>query len=85
LTVSRGKWLNNVPIQGVDEKGNKLELGCLFETTEAGTKSVTLDDGEKLKFLQDGDEVVLEGWCTDADGKVKLGFGECRGKITPAA
>jgi fumarylacetoacetase len=54
----------------------------LFETTEAGTKSVTLGGGEKLKFLQDGDEVVLEGWCTDPDGKVKLGFGECRGKIT---
>jgi len=57
----------------------------LFETTEAGTKSVTLDGGEVLKFLQDGDEVVLEGWCTDADGEVKLGFGECRGKITATA
>jgi fumarylacetoacetase len=71
--------------QAVDEKGNKLELGCLFETTEAGTKSVTLDGGENLKFLKDGDEIILEGWCAGADGKLKLGFGECRGKIIGAS
>ena len=57
----------------------------MFETTEAGTKSVTLDGGENLKFLKDGDEIVLEGWCSDANGQMKLGFGECRGKIMPAS
>ena len=71
--------------QGINEKGNKLELGCLFETTEAGTKSVTLEGGENLKFLKDGDEIVLEGWCTGSDGKLKLGFGDCRGKIMAAS
>jgi len=69
----------------VDQKGKKLELGCLFETTEAGTKSLTLEDGEVLKFLKDGDEIVLEGWCSDANGNMKLGFGECRGVIMPAS
>jgi fumarylacetoacetase len=46
---------------------------------------VTLDGGENLKFLKDGDEIVLEGWCSDASGQMKLGFGECRGKIMPAS
>ena len=71
--------------QGVDEKGKKLELGCLFETTEAGTKTLTFEDGEVLKFLKDGDEIILEGWCGAADGTMKLGFGECRGVIMPAS
>jgi len=70
---------------GVDQKGKKLELGCLFETTEAGSKSVTLEDGEDLKFLKDGDEIILDAWCSDTDGTVKLGFGECRGVILPAS
>lgn len=31
----------------------------------------------ELKYLLDGDEVVFEGWC----GDMKLGFGECRGRL----
>jgi fumarylacetoacetase len=79
----------------VDTQGRKLELGCLWEATETGTKSVMIvaeEDGkatgepEVLQFLLDGDEIVLEGWCGDGkDGGWKLGFGECRGAIGPAA
>ena len=50
-----------------------------------GTKTLTLTDGTKVDWLQDGDEVILEGWCGSADGKeVVLGFGECRGVLMPA-
>jgi len=38
--------------------------------------------GVSRKFLQDGDEVVLGGWC-QGDG-YRVGFGECRGTVTPA-
>jgi fumarylacetoacetase len=34
-------------------------------------------------FLQDGDEVILRGRC-EREGAVSIGFGECRGRITPA-
>jgi fumarylacetoacetase len=41
---------------------------------------VTLPDGETRKFLEDGDEVVMRGWC-EAEGFVRIGFGECRGVV----
>jgi fumarylacetoacetase len=42
---------------------------------------VYLEDGTKMKYLEDQDEVVLEGWCKDRNGEIVLGFGECRGKV----
>jgi fumarylacetoacetase len=30
----------------------------------------------------DGDEVIIRGWCQKDD--LRIGFGECRGIITPA-
>jgi hypothetical protein len=34
--------------------------------------------------LQDGDEVILRGWCERA-GFRRIGFGECRGVVQPAS
>lgn len=49
-----------------------------------GTQEVDID-GAKVRFLEDGDEVVLRGFCRDReDGSRYLGFGECRGVILPA-
>jgi fumarylacetoacetase len=48
--------------------------GCLLEMTRRG---------EARKFLEDGDEVVLRGFC-EREGARRIGFGECRGVITPA-
>lgn len=46
---------------------------------------VTLDDGKTLKYLEDGDEIILSGWCGDEDSaSASVGFGECRGIIVPA-
>jgi fumarylacetoacetase len=45
--------------------------------------TLTSEDGStktELKYLLDGDEVVLEAWCGDK----KLGFGECRGVVGAA-
>ncbi|TKA77179.1 hypothetical protein B0A49_04276 [Cryomyces minteri] len=69
-----------------DGHGNKLELGCLYEATKAGTQSVALADGTELKYLHDGDEVVLEAWCGDSgDGEgMVLGFGACSGVVLAA-
>jgi fumarylacetoacetase len=35
------------------------------------------------KFLEDGDEVILRGWC-EQPGFRRIGLGECRGIVTPA-
>jgi len=45
---------------------------------------VKLPSGELRKFLEDGDEVILRGWC-EAPGYRRIGLGECRGKVLPAA
>lgn len=44
---------------------------------------MALEGGEERTYLQDGDSVILRGHC-QAEG-YKIGFGECRGKILPAA
>lgn len=53
--------------------------GSLLEITWRGTEPIQLPNGEERKFLLDGDEVTLRGWC-EGDG-YRIGFGECRGGI----
>lgn len=57
--------------------------GCLLEITRRGAEPVSLASGEERKFLQDGDTVILSGWC-EREGAVRIGFGECRGTVLPA-
>ncbi len=58
-------------------------VGCLLEMTRSGTEPITLPTGERRKFLEDGDEVVLRGYC-EREGHPRIGFGECRGVVIPA-
>jgi fumarylacetoacetase len=37
--------------------------GCLLELTGRGQKTIQLPGGEERIFLQDGDEVILRGYC----------------------
>ena len=57
--------------------------GCLLERTWRGTEPLTLPTGETRRFLEDGDEVILRGWC-ERDGYRRIGFGECRGIVVPS-
>ncbi|MBL9140657.1 MAG: fumarylacetoacetase [Phycisphaerae bacterium] len=61
----------------------KESRGCLLERTWRGTEPVTLDDGTERKFLQDGDEVTIAGWC-EKPGLPRIGFGTCTGRVLPA-
>ena len=54
--------------------------GCLLERAWRGTKPVELPTGETRAFLEDGDEVILRGWC-EREGLPRIGFGECRGVV----
>lgn len=62
------------------------EAGAMVELTKGGREPITLAlaDGvtEQRAFLQDGDAVILRGWC-EAPGRVRIGFGECRGEVLP--
>ena len=54
--------------------------GCLLERTWRGTEPLALPTGETRRFLEDGDEVVMRGWC-ERQGFRRIGFGECRGVV----
>jgi fumarylacetoacetase len=57
--------------------------GCLLELTERGSEPLALPGGERRAFLEDGDEVVIRGFC-EAPNFARIGLGECRGVVTPA-
>jgi len=56
-------------------------FGSLLELCWKGTKNVTVGD-ETRKFLQDGDSVIMTGYC-QGNG-FRIGFGHCSGNILPA-
>jgi fumarylacetoacetase len=58
----------------------KEARGCLLERTWRGAEPLTLPGGEKRSFLEDGDEVILRGYC-QRTGAARIGFGECRGTV----
>lgn len=59
------------------------EAGALIELSVGGKRPLTLPGGEQRAFLEDGDAVVLRGWC-EAPGRRRIGLGECRGTVLPA-
>lgn len=60
------------------------EAGAIVELSQGGREPVRLEaTGEQRAFLEDGDTVILRGWC-EAPGRVRIGFGECRGTVLPA-
>jgi fumarylacetoacetase len=61
----------------------KHERGCLLELTWRGTEPLQLPSGEQRRFLEDGDEVIMRGFC-EREGFRRIGLGECRGRILPA-
>ncbi|MSR42084.1 MAG: fumarylacetoacetase [Phycisphaerales bacterium] len=61
----------------------KDSRGCLLERTWRGTEPITLGDGTERRFLQDGDEVIMRGYCEKA-GFPRIGFGECKGQVLPS-
>lgn len=56
--------------------------GSLLELTWRGERPIQLPNGERRAFLQDGDTVVMRGYC-QGDG-YRVGFGEVSGRILPA-
>ncbi len=77
--IRAGDLIGSGTVSGPD-KGNR---GCLLEITSRGREPLELPTGETRRFLEDGDEVVLRGWC-ERPGFRRIGFGECRGMILPA-
>jgi fumarylacetoacetase len=56
--------------------------GSMLEITWGGKNPVQMPDGTERKFINDNDTVVMKGYA-ERDG-VRVGFGECVGKILPS-
>jgi fumarylacetoacetase len=59
------------------------EAGSLLELSAGGRQPLTLSNGEQRTFLEDGDRVILRGWC-EREGRARIGFGTCSGTVLPA-
>ena len=65
--------------------------GCLLEATSAGRDPLLLEPlvpghqpPVRRVWLEDGDEVILSGWCRREGVAEAVSFGECRGIVLPA-
>jgi len=73
-----GDLLASGTISGATEDS----YGSMLELSWKGTKPIDMGNGVVRKFLADGDEVIMTGYC-EGNG-YRVGFGECRGKVLPA-
>ncbi|MEE9349571.1 MAG: fumarylacetoacetase [Flavobacteriaceae bacterium] len=59
----------------------KDSYGSMLELTWRGQNPITLNDGSTRKFINDNDTVIMRAHCENED--VRIGFGDCIGKILP--
>jgi fumarylacetoacetase len=76
--LNPGDLLGSGTISGPEKESR----GSLLELTWRGQEPLQLDDGEERKWLEDGDELTMTGFC-QGDG-YRVGFGEVVGLIQPA-
>lgn len=59
------------------------EAGSLLELSKGGKASIQLANGETRTFLEDGDNVIMRGFC-HKEGYARIGFGEVCSTVLPA-
>ncbi len=57
--------------------------GSMLELSQGGKQPIKLANGQTRTFLEDGDTVILRGYCA-REGFRRIGFGDCRGTLLPA-
>jgi fumarylacetoacetase len=69
---------------GTQSGPDPREAGSLLELTEGGQRPVRIGGGAETRtFLEDGDRVILRGWC-ERSGCARIGFGEASATVLPA-
>ena len=76
--MNPGDLLGTGTISGAERKN----WGSLLEITLNGQEPIKLDDGIERAFLEDGDKVIISGYCQTSKGKI--GLGSLEGLITQA-
>jgi fumarylacetoacetase len=73
--IKAGDLLASGTISGPE----KNEFGSMLELSWAGSKTITLENGEKRKFLENGDTVIMRGYGIKEN--LRIGFGELSNTI----
>ena len=73
-----GDLLGSGTISGLE----KHQRGSLLEISWNGSEPVELATGVRRSFLEDGDSILMRGWC-QGDG-YRVGFGAVEGTMLPA-
>jgi fumarylacetoacetase len=75
--IRAGDMLGSGTISGP----TKDSYGSMLELSWKGTKPVQMNDGSERKFINDNDTVIMRGHCKNDE--VRIGFGDCTGKVLP--
>ncbi|MFN2429371.1 MAG: fumarylacetoacetase [Cryomorphaceae bacterium] len=76
--VRAGDMMASGTISGKDPSS----YGSMLELSWRGTKPIAMPDGSERKFINDGDEVKMRGYCQK--NGTRIGFGEVSTKVLPA-
>lgn len=81
--------VNGCPVNSGDMMGSGTisgptqdSFGSMLELTWRGQNPIKMNDGSERKFINDNDTVIMRGYCKN--DKIRIGFGECSGKVLPA-
>ncbi|OWP83986.1 fumarylacetoacetase [Flavobacterium davisii] len=75
--INSGDMMGSGTISGPTEDS----LGSMLELTWGGKNPITLKDGSERKFINDGDTVIMRGYCQNEN--TRIGFGEVSSKLLP--
>ncbi|HSD15624.1 MAG TPA: fumarylacetoacetase [Flavobacterium sp.] len=75
--INSGDMMGSGTISGSTEDS----FGSMLELTWGGQKPLKMKDGSERKFINDGDTVIMRGYCQNQE--VRIGFGEVASKLLP--
>ncbi|AEW85966.1 fumarylacetoacetase [Flavobacterium columnare] len=75
--INSGDMMGSGTISGPTQDS----LGSMLELTWGGKNPILLKDGSERKFINDGDTVIMRGYCQNE--QIRIGFGEVSSKLLP--
>lgn len=75
--INSGDMMGSGTISGPTEDS----FGSMLELTWGGQNPIKMKDGSERKFINDGDTVIIRGFCQNDE--IRIGFGEVSSKLLP--
>ena len=73
--------VGDVMASGTISGRDQHSYGSMIEISQGGKQPIELKGGIMRTFLEDNDTITIRAWCQKGD--IRVGFGECVGKILP--